>query len=417
MSSTLQVTAEEIRKWLEEETASLLEPLRERGSGMLLDLKSKFDEVEGISARLFEDAEKEMRRGDSKTYHASRAASRLSRNLSEKIGKIAIPKMISYQSLHSLDGELREMLTSIGMERRRWFKHIEPYFIMNRRRLDTGLRKIVDSTEKIQGFLSRDYTKAKIVEDVFGEVDNFLQSLNESNELTELEKQDVLQTKTLDERIVEDQQKVASVQNQKEAHDLVEINIRIEELTKKVRHILHHLQKPLFKLQSLMREGEVQADLAETKKLDDLLNDPFEALATEEEGCPLIKAILQKMKETMAEGKLKLKISRLRKAQEQVDGMFLNKALSTLCQECEKARNVRERLLTSEAIAKFQKELVQFETDLKDLKAQRDLASSRIANVKEEQLKKLQRIQSQKRALENDILELTGKKIEIIVKG
>src|SRR3989304_10117437 len=118
------------------------------------------------------------------------------------------------------------------------------------------------------------------------------------------------------------------------------------------------------------------------------------------------------MNEAMAKGRLKLKSSRLRKAQEQVDGILLNNTLSPLRQECEKARSQKQRLLTSEATAKFQKELVQLEMDLKDLKVQRDLANSRIANLKEERLKKLQKIQDQKGALEYAILELTGKKIE-----
>ena len=215
MSIALKIPAEELRKWLEEETAPLIEPLREKGAGMLSDLRSRLDEVSEVSERLFEDAEKEMRRGDSKTYHASRAASRLARNLSDKIRKITIPKKISYESLHTLDDELKEMLTSIGMDRHRWFQHIEPYFIMNRRRLDTDFRKLIESAERIQIFLSRDYTKAKTVEDKHDAVDNFIQSSKELDDLTELEKQNVLQLKTLDEKIVEDQQKDAHIHSQK----------------------------------------------------------------------------------------------------------------------------------------------------------------------------------------------------------
>ena len=146
------------------------------------------------------------------------------------------------------------------------------------------------------------------------------------------------------------------------------------------------------------------------KKLGDFLSDPFEALATEEEGYPQLIVILQRMSESMAQGKLKLKSSRLKKAHEQIDGILLKNTLSSLHQDCKKAHAQRQQLLMSPAIAAYQKELTQLEMDMKDMKGQMDLINSRDASLESECAKRLQKIQEQKEELENAILELTGKK-------
>jgi len=62
--------------------------------------------------------------------------------------------------------------------------------------------------------------------------------------------------------------------------------------------------------------------LDESEKLNEYLTKPFMAFVTEDEGCPVLKRILQKMEGAIAKGKIKLKSSRLRKAQKTDETAF-----------------------------------------------------------------------------------------------
>ena len=89
-----------------------------------------------------------------------------------------------------------------------------------------------------------------------------------------------------------------------------------------MKHTLRHLQKPFLKFQSLVQSPSYSLFLDATRKLGEYLSNPFEALATEEEGYPMLRRVLQKMDDAIAQGKLKLKKSRLRKAKDQIDNIL-----------------------------------------------------------------------------------------------
>jgi len=415
MSSALRIPIDELRKWLEEETVPILEPIKEREATLLGDIRSRLNESGEACERLFEGGEKEMRKGDPKKYRAARAANRLGRNVLERIEKLIVPDKTSHESLQTLCDELERTLASVGLERRRWFPHIEPYFIINRRRFDAAFRKAVESVREIRTFLSQNYSKAKAVEDGFSTIDNFLQSLDELHKVEERKKRNKSRKSLLEKKIAENQQRTMLIQSKREVHELLEINEKIDKLKKKTKYDLRHFRKPFLKLQSLARGAEVHLPLDEAKKLGEYLIDPFEALATEEEDCPLLKRILRKMDDAIVREKLKLKSSRLRKAREQIDNVLQKDALISLHRSCKGAYTQRQQLLTSEAIATFQKELTQLQKELKDLRKRRDFVSSRGAVLENVHKKKLKKIQNQKKGLENTILELTDKNVEVIL--
>ena len=80
------------------------------------------------------------------------------------------------------------------------------------------------------------------------------------------------------------------------------------------------MQKPFIKMQALaLQGGGAGLTPDEVKKLGQYLEKPFEALATEEAGYPLLKQILQNLARLMDEDKLKLKSDKARKAEQSVD--------------------------------------------------------------------------------------------------
>jgi predicted nucleic acid-binding Zn-ribbon protein len=301
----------------------------------------------------------------------------------------------------------------MGRERWKWFPVISPYFIIDRRRFDITLKRAADSLKELHDFSSDQYAKAETIEKAFLMIEKLHQLLMELDEAKERVRKTEITNRALEKKIVENQQKITSIQSKSEVVELVQINEEIEELGKKVKHNLRYLQKPFIKFQTLARGSSYPFPPDELKKLGEYLSNPFEAFTTEPEGYPTLKRILQKMEDAIAQGKLKLKSSRLRKAKDQIDSVLNKDSLAPLHQNCKEILSQRQQLLTSGIIAKSGSEVTQLQEGLKDLLKRKELGDSRGAMLENEIRKTLEKIDEQKKELEKAILELTGKSVQI----
>ena len=414
MAEALEIKLEDTREWLEQETISIVEPLKAEGRRLLDDVKAKLDDVLETSDKLLDAAERKIAKGSRKTYRRAKVMHKLARNISEMIDEVTIPDEISQENLHTLCEELGKTLAKVGRERWKWFPVISPYFIMDRRRFDVALKRAMDSLEEIRSFSSDRYTKAKAVEDAFSTIDKLHESLSELDEV-ERHKKTELRKGVLGKKIEENRQKITAIQGQSEIVELAQINEKVEELKKKVKHSLRYLQKPFLKFQSLVLSSSYSLFLDETKKLNEYLSNPFEAFATEEEGYPMLKRILQKMDDAMAQGKLKLKKSRLRKAKDQADDILHKNALLSLHQSCKEALSKKQQLSTSGIITKSRNELAQLQKNLRDLQKRKELLDSRGTALEKKIKENFEKIEEQKRELEKIILELTNNKVQVLL--
>ena len=415
MAEALEIKLEDIREWLEQETVSIVEPLKAEGRTLLDDVKAKLDDVLATSDRLLDEAERKMDKGSRKTYRRAKIMYKLARNISEMIEEVTIPGEVSQENLHLLCEELGKTLAKVGRERWKWFPVIAPFFIMNRRRFDVALKKAMDSLKEMRSFSSDKYAKAKAVEDAFSIIDKLHQSLGELDEVESHKKKMELRKGVLEKKVEENQQKITAIQDQSEIVELSQINEEVEELKKEVKHSLRYLQKPFLKFQSLVLSSSYSLFLDETKKLGEYLSSPFEALATEDEGYPMLKKILQKMDDAITQGKLKLKKSRLRKAKDQVNGILHKDTLLSLHQSCKEALSKKQQLSTSGTITKSRNELAQLQKNLRDLQKRKELLDSRGAVLERKIKENFEKIEDQKRELEKIVLELTNKKVQVLL--
>ena len=416
MSGTLELRLEDLKTWLERETTSITQPLKTEGKKLTDNLKSRLEDFESVCESFLENSEKEMLKSSPKTYRRAKAAYKLVEKTLETMDKISVPEEISFESVQKLCEDLDKAFTSVGQERWKWFRLIEPYFIFDRRKFDITLKRAMDTHGETRNFLTHKYSKVKDAEATFSYVDKLKQTLDESKELSKSKEEMKLKSASLEKEIDETQQKISSLQNKGEASELAQVNQRIEELVDKVKHNLRHLQKPLIKLRSLAQGGQVVIPLEEAKKLDEYLSKPFTAFATENDGYPLLKNILRKLEEVSSQGKLKLKTSRLRKAQEKIDAALHKDGLVSLQQSCKEAFSRRKRLLASEAIATFQKEVQQIQENLREMQKQKSFVDSKNAFLETEQKKTLEKIGNQKTELEKLIRDLSNKNVHIILK-
>ena len=90
MSEALEIPLKETKEWLEQETISIVEPLRFGGRNLLNEVRAKLDDVIGTSEKLLDDAEREIAKGSRKTYRRAKVMVKFAKNTSEMIEETTI---------------------------------------------------------------------------------------------------------------------------------------------------------------------------------------------------------------------------------------------------------------------------------------------------------------------------------------
>jgi hypothetical protein len=186
-------------------------------------------------------------------------------------------------------------------------------------------------------------------------------------------------------------------------------------LSKKVKHELRHIEKPFLKFQSLVNSPGYSLVPEETDKLDAYLTDSFYALATEKEGYPLLKTILQKIDAVIDSKKMKLKSSRLRKAKDQIHKIVDKNALLALQMECIEILNKKCQLFSSGKINDYKNEKNMLLERLKILELRKSSLEIKDARLEKEYKDTLDKVDTQKLLIEKIVSDLVDKDVQILI--
>ncbi len=415
MSQVLQIELADLNEWLQKETEPLIKPLKDKGKNLLNEIADRLDDVQENGDRIFDKSDREIQKASRKTYRCAKAANKMSKNISKMVNQVAVPEEMSYENFQILLGDLEKTLASIKHERRVWDRRISPYFILDRRRLDIAIKRAEDSIQDLHSFLFQKYSKVKNVENTVAMIARLSQLLEEAEQIRKRKTRIEKRMKLVEEKILENEQKLGSIQDQAELDQLEALDQRIKDLRQKVKRNLRHLQKPFYKTQSLVRRGEVALPPDEVHKLQQYMKNPFEALGSEEEGHPVLKRILQKVDDAIRRGTLKLKASRLRKAKEQIDNILKRDSLANLHRDCLEVTSKKKRLLKSEKVSATQDKMEQFHATLQNLHKKKESVESRLGVLEEKHQRVLKKVETQKDELEKSIFKLTDKKVQTVL--
>lgn len=409
ISETLETKIEEFKPWLEKETVRLLTPINAQAKKMLDRIREKLKEARAACEKLAEEAKKEAERG--KAVRKAKVTEKLTRHFLKQIDSVVFPNRISSSELERFQSDLEKAFSSIARERSIWFPRISPLFILARRRVDFEFTRLAGPITELRSFLSEGYLKAKAMEELSAKTNEVIRSLNDVG-VYERQRTDVEdKTRFLQEQIETSKTDLESTKRSAELGDLAEINQRIQQLRKQVEHELRHLQKPFVKFVNLTRETGVALPSEELQKLCQYLEDPLAAFATEEPGYPKLRSILAKVGQVMNEGKLKLKGSRLRRGQQEIDEITGKDRLGSLHKECARAFSSYQQLLSSKETEAAQSRSEQLRRRLEDLWRQKEAAEARLSALEEGQGQLLVRADEQKRTLEKLARETLGKRV------
>jgi len=413
-----KIASTDVKDWLESETYPIFSPVHGKAEKLRDDMRKALEETTNVCKILLESSHKEIEKKNKKTFGRAKALNKLTRLFLERIRQIDIPNDVSYNSFQEFAQETGKAFAVTEVDVRKWFPRISPFFIRDRRKFIMVFEKAKDTLEETHRFLTKEYIKTKTLEDTFQLIDRLLAIEKQLADLEARKKKAKAEKASFDRRIAETRQEITSLRSREGMSQLGRTTSEVKELSVKVKHRLRHLRKPFIKFRSLAtRGGGSGLTPEELERLNKYVETSFKALAMEETDYPLLKSILRKLDCAISEGKLKLKADRKRKAERDMNEILNKNSLNALHERCKDALKRKTKLSTSTEVKETEEDLLRLQKKLKRLKRRRKLFELR-TNTTERKLKEtVETIHKQKNEIEKNVLDFTGKNVQIEQKS
>jgi hypothetical protein len=414
LSEVLKFSSNNVKSWLESETGAIFSPVHTRAQALLEEMRKTLASLSDVSKILLDNSAKEIEKRNMKTYKRARALNKLARMFLDRIKQIKVPEQVYYDSFGNFVQETQRAFAVTEVDVRNWFPRISPFFILDRRRFLTVFERAKESLKEMSSFQTKEYVKTKTLEETFQFIDRLkiledqLANLKEEKAKAEVGKAFVVK------EIAETQQRMADLKSKGGISQLAQVNMETEALNAEVKHSLQHLQKPFIKLQSLTTHGGGSGlTPEELNKLDQYLEKPFEALATEDAGYPLLRQILQKLDRAMTDGKLKLKPDKMRKAEQAIGNVLNKNSLASLHQKCVDTTSRKRQLSTSVEVAETKGDLSKLQEHLERLERRKNGVESEESATERACNETSEKIRTNKNQIEKNILNFMGRRVRI----
>ncbi|MGQ9530994.1 MAG: hypothetical protein ACUVQX_06205 [Candidatus Bathycorpusculaceae bacterium] len=414
MSEVLKFSLSGIKGWLEKETSSIFIPVHAKAQKLLDEMRKSLESLVESSKMLFDNSSKEIEKRNMKTYGRARALNKLSRLFLDRMRQIEVPEKVSYDAFKDFVQETQRAFLVTEVDIRNWFPRISPFFILDRRKFLTVFERAKASLKELNDFLTKEYVKTKSLEETFQLIDK-LQALEEQlAKLSEQRKKVEAEKASVEKEISEIQGEIVELKSRGGISQLTRLDSEIEALSIELKRNLQHLQKPFIKLQSLALHGEGSGlTPEEINKLNQYLANPLEAFSTEEAGYPLLRQILQKLARSMADGKLKLKPDKMRKAEQAINSIVEKNSLASLHQKCVNMIVQKRQLSSSTEVKETRIGLSKLQEHIEKLEQKRRTIESEESMLEQTFNDTLEKIKNHKSQIERNIWDFAGRKVHI----
>lgn len=414
MSEPLNFSSTDVKAWLERETASIFNPIHVRAQKLVEEMGKSVNSLAEISKMLLDNSAKEIEKRNMKIYGRARALNKLAKLWTDRIRQLKVPEKVTYESFSALVQDTQKAFTVTELDIRNYFPRISPFFILDRRKFQTVFEKAKLLWKEMDSFQTKEYVKTKTLEDTFQLIDKLVGLERQFKEL-DVHKMKVGSDKVVVEReIAETHRRILELRTKGGVGQLSQTGGEIESLTVEAKHNLQHLQKPFIKLQALATHGSGSGLTPEEfTKLGQYLENPFEALSTEEIGYPLLKQILDKLRRSIVEDKLKLKPEKVRKAEQAINNIVNNDSLATLHKQSREARARKAELSTSEEVAVTQRDLTKLCEHVDNLTRKKGVLETEEFTIDRNCRETAEKTRSVKSEIEKNVFSFMTKKIMI----
>jgi len=367
-----------------------------------------------VSKMLFDTSSKEIEKRNMKVYNRARALNKLARLFIDRLKKLNPPEQVSYDSLSRYGQETQKVILVTDIDIKNWFPRISPFFIMDRRKFSAIYERTKQSYTTLNDYVTKEYVKTKTLEEALQQI-NELQNVEKQLTILRSDKETIKNERLpIEQEIAVLEEKINTLKCKGPVDKLNMVNGEIDTLSNELKHSLRHLQKPFIKMQALATGGGgggITPD--ELNKINQYLDPPFDALVSEKTGYPLLREILNKLTELMAEDKLKLKPDKARKAEQSVNEILHKDSLANLQIRCVEMAINKDQLLASSKMDEINQSITQFQEQVDLLKARKTSVETH-ETVKENAYKESEdKIYSLKRTIEKNVHNSINKKIQI----
>jgi hypothetical protein len=407
-------TSEEAKQWLQTQTSTVLTPVHAQAKTLRDNMNLQIQALTDISKQLFDLSGKEIEKRNMKVYNRARALNKLTRLFLDRFKKLTPPDQVSYDSMNRYVQEIQKVLYVTDIDIKNWFPRISPFFIMDRRRFLQTYEKARQAYNALNDYVTKEYVKTKTLEEALLQL-NELQGIEQQLAVIQQDKTSIENERIpLEQEISDLEQKISTLQSKGPIDRLNFLNAEIENLSNELKNTLRHLQKPFIKMQALATSGGgggITPD--ELKKINQYLDQPFDALVSEQSGYPELREILQKLEGMMAKDTLKLKPDKQRKAEQTVNEILHNNSLDNLQVRCTELATNRSQLLASSKMDETKQNLTQYQEQLDQLRIRKTSVETH-ETVKTNSYKEtVDKIGNVKRTIERNIATALDRKIVI----
>ena len=415
MTETIQFTSSgEVKHWLENQTSSILTPVHAQAKKLRDDMNMAIQGVGDVSKMLLDNSTREIERRNMRIYNRARALNKLAHLFLDRLKKLNLPEEISYDTVSRYAQEIQKVLMVTEIDIKNWFPRISPFFIMDRRKFLTVYERAKQAYAILNDFVTKEYIKTKTLEEAF-QLLNELQNVQKQLETIGEEKEKIKSERIpIEKEITELKQKIGELKNSGPIDKLNLVNAEIDALSNELKHSLRYLQKPFIKMQALATSGGgggITPD--ELSKVNQYLEKPLDAFTTEENGYPMLKQILQKLENLMAEDKLKLKQVKARKAAQSLNEILTKDSLAKLQIRCVEMATRKEQLLASSKMDEIKRNLSLFQEQLDQLNARKTSIETHEAVKENAYNEAVDKISNLKRSIERNIYSSIEIKVQI----
>ncbi len=413
--ATLQFsTSDQAKSWLENQTITVLTPVHAKAKDLRDNLNLQIQALNEVSKQLIDVSTKEIERRNMKVYNRARALNKLARVFLDRLKKLPAPDQVSYESINKYVQETQKVLFVTDIDLKNWFPRISPYFIMDRRKFLAIYEKTKQAYTALNDFVTKDYVKTKTLEEALHEL-NTLQDVEKHLMTLQQDKETIKNERIpLELEIAQLEKQIEELKSKGPIDKLNLVNAEIENLNNELKNTLRHLQKPFIKMQALATSGGgggITPD--ELKKINQYLDNPFDALVTEKSGYPELREILEKLEGMLAKDTLKLKADKARKAEQAIDEILHKNSLDSLQIRCVEMATNRDQLVLSSKMDEINRDLAQYHEQLNLLKARKTSVETHETVKANSYQETVDKISNLKRSIERDVYSATGKKIQI----
>jgi len=415
LSETIQFSSsDEVKPWLEDKTNSILTPVHAQAKKLRDDMNLAIQSVDDVSQMLLDNSAREIERRNMKVYNRARALNKLSHLFVDRLKKLPAPEEITYDNLNRYAQEIQKIFIVTDIDIKNWFPRISPFFIMDRRRFLQVYEKAKQVHQVLNDFVAKEYVKTKTLEEAFNLL-NELQNVQKQQGTIGEEKDQIKNERMPVEKEIADlEQKVAELKTKGPIDTLNTVNVEISNVTNDLRNTLRHLQKPFIKMQALATSGGgggVTPD--DLNRINLYLDNPFNALLTEQNGYPELKEVLEKLQRLLTADKLKLKADKARKAEQAIGDIVKNNSLAQLQAKCAELAKSRDQLQASPTMDETKRSLSACQQQLDQLKARKTSIETHEAVKENAYHEALDKISNLKRTIEKDIFSSIEIKVQI----